>query len=205
MRKRRDGFTLLELLVALFVSAILFALGYAALNQVITQRAALQQEQDDLENLRRTLTLLTLDLAETQPRPVRDATGATHEAALLSDPRSSRLLVLTRGGRSSALGAERPALQRVEWTLEQNQLWRSVAPALDATLATAPQRRALMTGVRSLRLRAQDADGVWHDQWPATGAGSAPIGTLRTRPMVVELTLETDRFGQIVRLVELPT
>lgn len=205
MIHRRVGFTLLELLVAVFVSAVLFALGYAALNQVIERRAALQQQQSELEALRRTVSLLTADLSDSQPRPVRDGNGGAYEPALRVDPRNQRLLTLTRGGRLNAVGLERPALQRVEWTLDQGQLWRVVLPTLESTPSNEPKRRALMSGVRALRLRAQDADGIWHEQWPLTGGGAAPPSMLRIRPVVIEVTLDTERFGAIVRLVELPT
>lgn len=205
MTRRRAGFTLLELLVAVFVSSVLFALGYAALNQVIDRRAALQQQQSELEALRRSVTLLTADLSESQPRPVRDRNSGTYEPALRIDPRNNRFLALTRGGRLNAVGLERPALQRIEWVLDQGQLWRITLPDLDGTPSAEPRRRALMSGVRVLRLRAQDSEGVWHEQWPASESGVVRPSMLRVRPVLVEVTLDTERFGSIIRLAELPT
>src|SRR2546430_17329343 len=42
------GFTLLELLVALFIAAVMFAMGYAAISQAVTSRASLKQHQAQL-------------------------------------------------------------------------------------------------------------------------------------------------------------
>lgn len=203
---KRCGFTLLELLVAVFISAVLFALGYAALNQVIARRADLQSEQQALDALRRTWTLLALDIAQVEPRPVRDPSGSALEAALQVDSRDGRLISLTRSGERKALGADRPALQRIEWQLEGNQLWRVSALTVDGTLGAPARRRALLEGIRSVSIRCRDADGTWHTSWPVAGgtAAQTPTPSLRSRPVAIEVTLETDRFGVMTRLIEVP-
>ncbi len=40
----------------------------------------------------------------------------------------------------------------------------------------------------------------WVNQWPALGTPS-----LRTRPFAVEITLDLEDWGKIVRVVEVPT
>lgn len=202
----RAGFTLLELLVALFVSAVLFALGYAALNQAIARRADLQTEQRALDGLRRSWTLLSLDLSQIEPRPVRDPLGTGFEPAVRIDSRDGVLISLTRSAERTALGAERPALQRIEWRLQQGELWRVSALALDGTLEATSHRRRLLEGVRAVRIRGRDADGTWHTSWPIVGGspGGATPGVLRTRPVAIEITLETERFGVMTRLIEVP-
>lgn len=204
--RARYGFTLLELLVALFISALLFALGYAALNQVITRRADLQTEQQALDELRRTWTLLALDVAQLEPRPIRDPSGSGVAAALRVDSRDGSLISLTRSAEYTALAADRPALQRVEWRVEQSRLWRISAQTLDGTLGVGERRRALLGGIRSVRIRCRDADGAWHTSWPVPSgsAGQTTASLLRTRPIAIEITLESERFGVMTRLIEVP-
>ena len=84
---RTRGFTLLELLVAVFIAALMAAMGYAALGQVVRQRASVQAEQQAVDDLSRALRVMTLDLSQAAARPVRDALGRGMDAAVLADPR----------------------------------------------------------------------------------------------------------------------
>jgi len=47
----------------------------------------------------------------------------------------------------------------------------------------------------------------WQDQWPPTTnttlVGQAQDSTLRQRPLAVEITLDTEDWGKVVRIVEI--
>jgi general secretion pathway protein J len=73
MRPRAPGFTLLELLVALFVTAVMFAIGYGAITQALENRERVQVQQRRLNELQRAMRTLVQDFAQAVPRPVRDA------------------------------------------------------------------------------------------------------------------------------------
>jgi general secretion pathway protein J len=134
---RSRGFTLIELLVAVFVSAIMFALGYAALGQVITQRGRVQAQQQAIDDLQRAMRVMTLDFAQAAPRPVRESLGRDLEPAVLADARTSGGVFITRVLGAPVLAAAGPALQRVEWRLEDGALVRRAWAAADRTQTTA--------------------------------------------------------------------
>ena len=71
---------------------------------------------------------------------------------------------------------------------------------LDATEGAQPVRRDLLTHVKSVTFRYLNDSRQWVDQWPASGAN-----TLRTRPFAVQITLELEDWGEIVRIVEVAT
>jgi hypothetical protein len=52
-----------------------------------------------------------------------------------------------------------------------------------------------------------DVNHAWQDQWPPlTGTvliGQAMEATLRLRPIAVEITLDTEDWGKIVRIIEI--
>jgi general secretion pathway protein J len=58
----------------------------------------------------------------------------------------------------------------------------------------------MLDRVTSVGLRFMDANRTWHEQWPPLGY-SAPDAP-RARPIAVEITLELEDWGKLVRLVE---
>jgi general secretion pathway protein J len=202
------GFTLLELLVAVFISALMLTLGYGALNQAAAHRDRLDTAQQSLTDLQRAVHLLTQDFAQMAPRPVRDELGRSVEPALQLDPRQSIGVSLTRGGQSLTLGSPRSRLIRVRYVLEGDQLLRLSSPILDRTAASPPWRRqVILQGVEALQIRALGHNRTldqWSDTWPLAAAGNSDAGMsiLRERPRAIEFRLRTTRYGEIRRVIE---
>jgi general secretion pathway protein J len=135
---------------------------------------------------------------------VRDLLGESSIPALLADGRSNDLVALTRGGWPNPAGLPRGTLQRVTYTLENGTLIRQYRTVLDATLANAPVRRELLKDVITIKIRYMDPNRQWQDLWPplAANAGTNTV-PLSTRPLAVEITLETKDLGKVTRLVEM--
>lgn len=201
--RRACGFTLVELLVAMFITAILFAMGYGAINQAIGNRESLQRQQERLAAVQRAMRLLVQDLAQAQPRPVRDAVGGGFEPAFAGNPATGgAAMTLTRGGWANPAGVQRASLQRVSWLLVDGRLRRESRPALDA-VASAPSRgRTLIDGVRAVRLRFMDVTGSWRETWPPPSAAPVPEKDRRLLPLGVEVTLELEDWGTLTRIIE---
>lgn len=196
------GFTLVELLIALFVAALMFAIGYGAITQSLESRDRVRIQQQRLGDLQRGMRTFVQDFVQVAPRPVRDALGTADEPALLADPRTTSLVSFTRGGVSNFAGLQRPELQRIEYLLDGTDLVRLVWPVLDRTQAVTPRRRVLLRGVTAVRLRYMDASRQWLDQWPSPLVSGPPARRLRQRPIAVELTLEVTDIGSVRRVIE---
>src|ERR1700691_1468348 len=69
------GFTLIELMVAVFITAIVLAMGYGAVNQALQNREALDAREERLHAVQTTMRILTQDLTQLPPRPVRQPIG----------------------------------------------------------------------------------------------------------------------------------
>jgi general secretion pathway protein J len=209
MMKREHGFTLIELVVAILIMGIVFALGYGTLNQAVGNRDIVNANAERLQALQFTMRSLVQDFSQLMPRPVRDPLGESFQPALLGQASSASL---TRGGWMNPAGVQRSTLQRVRYVLEDGKLYREQWLVLDATLDPLPTRRMMMDGVRAFSLRYMSANHDWQQNWPPQVQQTQQVqpaqpnqaGALRWRPIAVEVTLETQDFGTVVRVIEVP-
>lgn len=213
------GFTLVELLVALFITAIMFAMGYGAIDQALSSRTAIDEQAARLLAVQRAFRLLEQDLELLQPRPVRNPIGDDYQASLVAgtgntagtsaDANSLALqavavLSLTRAGWSNPAAVSRSELQRVGYVLEEGTLVRFHLPVLDAAGASAVTRRELLEDVEALSFRYMDASHRWLDSWQSNANTVDPRRqVLRTRPVAVEITLKLKDWGSLIRIVEI--
>jgi general secretion pathway protein J len=197
---RAHGFTLLEVLIAIAIFTIVGALAMGGYNELVKQSEIVGVSAARTRAVQSAVQRITQDFEELEPRPVREPLGDTVEPALRADSRTERLADLTRSGWTNPAGVPRSTLQRVSYRLENNKLRRDYWVVLDRTLAGEPTSAVLIDKVRSVTLRFMDGNRSWHDQWPPTGYSAADVG--RVRPVAVEITLELEDWGKIVRLVE---
>ncbi len=231
---RAPGFTLVELLVALFITAIIFTIGYGAINQALHHHEELKDHQARLSEVQNAVRAMVQDFSELAARPVRDPLGqnwlacvttqgsnsvaGSADSALSSSSGSSPaspdddddnpapgddggpdLVAFTRGGWANPAGIQRPTLERVSYRFANGTLRRMHWTVLDDTEGTVPVRRDLLTHVKSVSFRFMNESRQWINQWPGLG-----VTGLRTRPFAVEITLELEDWGHIVRVIEVP-
>ena len=55
MTRKQAGFTLIEIMVVMFIIAVMCGFGYAGLNNTIKQSGKIEQLRDQLENLQLTM------------------------------------------------------------------------------------------------------------------------------------------------------
>jgi general secretion pathway protein J len=203
---RYRGFTLLELLVAMFIAAVMFAIGYGAINQAVNNHSGLKEQQDRLKEVQTAMRVIEQDIVQLAPRPIRQPVGDGWLPALIgpADPNTQPILQLTRGGWNNPTGVQRPGLQRVAYFFEKNTLRREYWTVLDPTLQDTTEKRDLLTHVKAVSFRFMDISRQWETQWPpATVAGAlAQESALRMRPIAIEVTLDTEDWGKLVRIIE---
>jgi general secretion pathway protein J len=209
---RRRGFTLIEVMIAIFISAIMFAIGYAAINQALRYRDGINESQARVAEIQRGMRVVAQDFAQIVARAARDTSGTGQlMPAVSADGRDNTLVTFTRAGWSNPAGLPRPAEQRVRYRFIDGSLVREHWQAVDPALNVEPRQRILMTKVKSVEVRFLDpVTREWRDEWPSprtTGAvNPAQLDLLLlTRPLAIEFTLVLDDWGRVQRLFEVPT
>ena len=198
---RDRGFTLLELLVAMAIFAILGTLALSGYTELQRQSEYAEQRLERTREVQRAIQTIAQDLGQIEPRPIREPLGEMVLPAVLATESIEYGMQFTRAGWSNTAGLARPTLQRVGYRLDGEGLWRDHWPVLDRTLAMEPVRVRLLTQVRTVRFRFMNASREWVDRWP-TNDGTGLTGAERLRPAAIEVTLELEDWGVIRRVIE---
>jgi general secretion pathway protein J len=210
---RTRGFTLIEVVIAMFIAAIMFAIGYGAINQALVDRDELNISQARVTEIQRGMRVVAQDFAQITDRPARDTSGSGQlMPAIVADARNETLLTFSRNGWSNPAGIQRPAEQRVRYRFIDGSLvrehWLSVDPALNAE----PRQRVLLTRVKAVEVRFLDPlSRQWSNEWPVASSTNlgpttpATIHLLMTRPLAIEFTVVFEDWGRVQRLFEVPT
>lgn len=117
------GFTLVEMLVALLIFAIISAGTLSVLTTSLRGKAQMDERIEDMQNIETMRALIKADMGHVILRPARDILGGAELYTLSGGV--TDLISFTRGGRSNPGGLEpRGDMQRVTYLFEQGQLIR---------------------------------------------------------------------------------
>ncbi len=157
------GFTLLELLVAIAIFAVLAVLSYGSVRHMLTFDDGLQRATRRYEALRFAVVMMEQDLSAVAPRSIRDALGEAEPA--LRAGLKGELLTFTRSVPDIGHFDGGPALRRVRYRVQDGSLYRDVWDVLDRTPDTGFHSQRLLRDVKSLKLRFFEG-GSWVEFWP---------------------------------------
>lgn len=207
------GFTLIEVLIAMAITAFVSLLSYQTLSTALTGIDSARSESDRLHEINRAFNVLSRDIRLISNRPVRDEFGMLASAVsggeLARDP-----LRLTRSGWHNSTGAPRSTLQRVAYRLEEDRLLRLTYPVLDRTTAIEPTETVLIEDVEELAFRFLPSVNVvevnrdqtidrrfWQDSWVADVGFT---DKLIEPPAAIEVRITLTDWGELERLYVMP-
>ncbi len=164
-QQQSKGFTLLELLVAITIFAILATISYSSLSNVIRQQEASEKYGDKLKKLQLAVTMMQRDFSQITFQSSRDEYGTLQApVSTRSDP--DALLEFSRNGWHNPAKQMRSTQQRVSYYVEDDTLYRAYWPTLHRGPQMEPVEMALMENVLEAKLEFRDHNGNWHGDWP---------------------------------------
>jgi general secretion pathway protein J len=197
MKRHAQGFTLLEVLVAVAIFAILSTLSYGGLTHVLETRDRIETEREKWRALSIAFVQVEDDLAQVRARSVRDMLGGTLPA-FKGQPVDSRALgepslEFTRDGLYLSPQSTAPDLQRVAYQLKDRTLRRLVWSELDRPPTSEPRSTVLLSGIDNLTVRFYQSSGLWSEHWPTDS-------NAQSLPQAVEFAFDVAGAGRITRI-----
>jgi general secretion pathway protein J len=173
---KRRGFTLLEVLIAIAIVAVIALLGYRALASLSDAETRLAAEATRWRTLDLFFARLEGDMRQAVPRSARS--GSTREApwlAFIADPANGgdSALAFSRAGPEFAFEPG-SAGQRIGYRLRNGNVevlyWASYDRPPDAQATS----YALLSDVAHFQLTYLARNNAWVDTWPLTGDADLP-------------------------------
>ncbi|SDL65359.1 GspJ family type II secretion system protein [Maricaulis salignorans] len=184
------GFSLLEILVASFVFALMASMAVTLLSASVQGSEQVDGALDRVGSLDRFRVMLRDDMGQLALRPVREADGMRDPVVFAAAtngvpdrhkavPTDLVLLVFTRGGATdTSVGRRRSSLIRVEYVLRGDRIVRRVRGHPDAGLTNGFREQILIEGVSEVGLEALVGaawvDTIWVPAGPANQAAELP-------------------------------
>lgn len=171
--KTQSGFTLVEMMVALFIFSLLSVAGVALLRGAVNSNEVTDAKLSDMAQMQRLVSLMEADLSQALARPYRDDQG-DKVAAFISETGSSGrgFLSFTRGGQSNINNKPRSNMQRVSYQLNDGRLERLQYETTDGGAISEPAE--LLADISDLELRFRDKRGQWVSNWQTERLNDLP-------------------------------
>lgn len=201
-KSNQHGFTLIEIVIALAVFAIVGTMAFGGLNSILKQQASLTERSDQIKELQLALKFLERDINQIAVRPIRDQFGDAQpafSAPPFADNENSFISFTNSGWRNPA-GLTRSHLQRISYEISENQLIRHTWNRLDGTINEESRDAVILNDIEEVEWLFLNNTDNWVQQWPPLN--SQQSNTLLPRAVSISFTHQA--WGEITRIFPLP-
>lgn len=195
-KKCYQGFTLIEILMALFIFTIVSMIIVNALHTIIAAQNSTQKNAERIAELQFALTLISRDFEQTINRTIVYPSGNIEQAFI----GGKAWVIFTHAGLLNPLGElPRATLQRIRYRFENGNLFRDAWPQLDRGNNKPPNSRILLSNITDLRFSYLDEHNTTINRWPP-----ADQVTPMPLPRAIRVTISFPDLGKITQLYVIP-
>ena len=224
LRRARSarGFTLVEVMVAISIFAVVAAGVYRVLSTMVETQNKVVAHSEALRDLQRALWLISMDMNQMVMRDVRKPNDNRSPAVIADNDKY--LIQFTRQGVRNPLLLARSDLERVaysigpdpdKYSVDKNNdqdsdskrknknpkhLLRHTWGATDRRDNAKENVQVLFRNVDEVQLEFLDTKGNWKDDWPEKKLDDK--AHIRILPAAIKLVLKTERYGDLERVFQ---
>jgi general secretion pathway protein J len=203
--RNQFAFTLIEVMVALAIFAVLTLIAYRTLTSVIDTRERLQKMSSTLRDQALFFSRLENDIAAIMPLTIRNGDGQGEQALILLPPSNPNdaIIRFTRAGFAANAGIS-AAPQRIGYRLKDKNIELLIWDGLDLAPRSEPTAYIALKNIREFRWRALSITNGQNENWLSGWSPSDQAAAVSTRlPAALEVTLVPEEGAPIVRVFSL--
>ena len=191
---KRDGFTLIEIIIALAIFAILSVISFMMLHNAIRNYQHLKNTLARWQQISRAASLIRMELSQIVDRHIMTGQDGVEASVTTYDHHG---IAFTRMGFDH--------LQRVAYVLKQHQLFRLTWSVLDRWPQSPIQKKILLNHVQAMSIQYLDNHHQFVTTWPyALGSNAQALNEQSDLPTAISITLKLENLGKINWLVSIP-
>lgn len=206
--QKQNGFTLLEIMVALFIFAIVATISLIGMKNVIETQQIIETHVAIMNKMQLAMIIMQRDFSQVIDRTITDQNNQ-QQPSLMGN---NTYIEFTRSGYVNPMAfADRSEMQRVAYFIKNNQLIRMSWAELDRTQNTPAIQKVLLDNVYDLHFTYLDYQGVFHNQWPISSSVIPPTQNIQisqlqppTLPRAVDVLFSFTKSGQLERFFVIP-
>jgi general secretion pathway protein J len=202
LKQKNRGFTLIEVIVALSIFAVLSIIGYKGISSLVQTKERVEVEDAKWQQIILFFDRFELDVKQSVNRPIRTRED-TVEPAWLGRPsfagEDGAQLVFSRFGDPEQLGFLMDT-RRVGYRLHDGAIELLIWPSLDVAPSAKPEVFKVLTHVAQISFSYLSTDGRWLNAWP-----EATVTTQQKSfaPSAVQLIIKLETGEMVTRVFAL--
>ncbi|VUD53575.1 Type II secretion system protein J [Thalassocella blandensis] len=205
-KRRVQGLTLIEVMVAVSILAVIATISYQTLSITIASKDVVEAKLKEMARVDRAWLLLETDLKNNLSYERKQMLGPGSGELilpLLIERNGDYSMVLLRGGHPNPMNFPRSELIRVGYRLQDETLWRDVWYNLGSVDQDEARQQKIVDGVESFEIsvlsdRANSfSSGPWLDSWTLKDQSNSKM------PLALKITIKLEGYEEISRLYSL--
>lgn len=195
--KKQSGFTLIEVMVAVGIFAIVGMASHAVLSSVLGANESSKEYSKRFGQLQRVMLKMERDFIQAVPRQVRTDGEAAADIVMMGerfllDSEFDGVAFTRIGWRNPGMVMPRSDVQRVAYKVEEGVLQRQYFVYPDPASGEEPKTQELLDQVEGLTFQYHDGS-EWKESWQA-----------KKLPLAISVTLTLGDYGEIKRVFLMP-